>query len=474
VAERIYPVILSGGSGSRLWPLSRALYPKQLLPLAGERTMLQETVIRVADAARFGAPLIVCNDAHRFIVAEQLRAIAIDPTAIVLEPVARNTAPAVATAALMVMRENPAGLMMVLPSDHVITDRRAFLKTVGIGRRAAEAGALVTFGIAPTGPETGYGYVEQGEPWPAVKGAFRVARFVEKPDLKTAKRYLAQGTYAWNSGMFLFRAERFLEELARFEPDMIAACRAAVKQGKADLDFFRLDEAAFAEARSVSIDYAVMEKTDAAAVVPADMGWSDVGAWSALWQLGGKDEAGNVVIGDVVAEDAHGSYMRTDGPMIAALGVENLVVVATDDTVLVAPKDRVQDVRKITEQLARAGRPELESHSVVHRPWGSYQTVDGADGFQVKRIVVKPGARLSLQKHARRAEHWVIVRGTARVTRGKDVFDLKANESTYIPLGEVHRLENPGDEPLYLIEVQSGDYLGEDDIVRLEDTYGRK
>ena len=469
----ITPVILSGGSGTRLWPLSRTLYPKQLLALASERSMLQETAARVSDGARFAPPLVVCNDAHRFIVAEQLRAIGTSPGPILLEPQGRNTAPAIAAAAIVACETDPEAVILVLPSDHVIEKSDTFLTAVETAAKAAASGALVTFGITPSGPETGFGYIERGNAFDGVDGAFRVARFVEKPDRETAEGYLAAGTYAWNSGMFLFGAARYLAELERLEPEMVAACRAAVDTGQRDPDFVRLDGDEFGKARSVSIDYAVMEHTQDAAIVPADIGWNDVGAWSALWDIGDKDAAGNVTQGDVVAEATTGSYLRTDGPMIAAVGVEDMVVVATDDAVMVAPKARAQEVKRITDALKAAERPEMDAHSTVHRPWGTYQTVDAADGFQVKRIVVKPGAKLSLQKHARRAEHWIIVRGTGRITRDDEVFDLTVDEATYIPLGAVHRLENPGDEPLYLIEVQSGDYLGEDDIVRLEDTYGR-
>jgi len=470
----IHPVILSGGSGTRLWPLSRTLYPKQLLALAAERSMLQETAVRIADPERFAPPMVVCNEAHRFIIAEQLLEAGVVASTIVIEPEGRNTAPAAAAAAVILAREAADAIVMVLPSDHVIGDTAGFAAAVETAAKAAAAGALVAFGITPNAPETGYGYIERGAAWPGVDGAYRIARFVEKPDRESAEAFVEGGAHAWNSGMFVFRADRYLAELERHQPAIVTAARAAVEGGREDLDFFRLEATSFAASPSDSIDYAVMEKTKDAAVVPADIAWSDVGAWSALWELGGKDAAGNVTVGDVLAHDAAGSYLRSEGPMVAALGVEDLIVVATDDAVLVAARGRVQEVKALTERLAEAGRSEHESHTLVHRPWGSYQTVDAGERFQVKRIVVKPGRRLSLQKHAKRAEHWVVVSGTARVTRDKETFDLEPNQSTYIPVGTVHRLENPGTEPLHLIEVQSGDYLGEDDIVRLDDEYGRE
>jgi len=435
--------------------------------------MLQDTVARATDPARFASPLLLCGEAHRFIIAEQMQEDGVTPAAIVLEPAARNTAPAVAAGALLLARTDPAALMLVMPSDHVIGDSDAFRAAVDIAARTAKDGALATFGIAPSGPETGYGYIERGEPVDGTEGAYKVARFVEKPDTDAARAMLAQGGFSWNSGMFLFRADRYVAELRAFAPDIVEAVEDAVANGKEDQDFFRLNSEAYEAAPKDSIDYAVMEKTDNAVVVPADLGWSDVGAWSALWELGGKDADGNVIIGDVIAEDTAGSYLRSGDKLIAAVGVRDLVVVSTDDAVLVAPRERVQDVKLMTERLAGAGRSEHEHHSLVRRPWGSYQTIDAGEGFQVKHIVVKPGARLSLQKHAQRAEHWVVVAGQARVTINDDVFDLEANQSAYIPVGAVHRLENTGTEPMRLIEIQSGGYLGEDDIVRLEDQYGR-
>lgn len=467
----IHPVLLSGGAGTRLWPVSRALFPKQLMPLVGQESLLQETALRVADRSRFAAPSIVCNEEHRFIIAEQLRAVGVSPNAILLEPEGRNTAPAVAAAALAL--GDPDALLLVLPSDHVVRDRAAFLSAVESGTSAAAEGALVIFGVVPDKPETGYGYVRRGRPYEGARGAYRVRRFVEKPDHRRAARYAASGDYYWNAGMFLFAARDYLEELERLQPAMLAACRDAVAKSRKDLDFLRLDRAAFGAAPSISIDYAVMEHTQKAVVVPLDAGWSDVGAWSALWDLGAKDSEGNVVLGPVIAEDARDSYLRTDGRIVAALGVENLVVVATEDAVLVATRDRAQDIRSIVERMKREGRSETRYHPTVHRPWGTYKTVDAGERFLVKRITVKPYASLSLQRHRHRAEHWVVVSGTAEVTRGEETMRLEANESTYIPVGTVHRLANPMDEPLHLIEVQSGALLSEEDIERLEDRYGR-
>jgi mannose-1-phosphate guanylyltransferase/mannose-1-phosphate guanylyltransferase/mannose-6-phosphate isomerase len=469
---RIVPVILSGGAGTRLWPLSRELYPKQLLPLLSERSLLQETVRR-ASGHPFETPLIVCNDEHRFIIAEQLRQLDVAPQAIVLEPVPRNTAPAVAVAAEMLVARDPQALMMILPSDHAIPDHAAFRAVAETAARAARTGRLVTFGIAPTSPETGYGYVRRGAPLDGVPGAFTLDRFVEKPDLETARGFVAEGAWSWNSGMFLFPAALFLQELARFEPDMATNVRAAVGAARRDLEFVRLDKERFARAPAKSVDYAVMEKTKRAAVVPARLAWSDVGAWSALWEFGAKDPAGNVMIGDVIAEDTRNSYLRCERGLVATLGLDGAVVVATGDVVLVAAKDRVQDVKKIVERLKANGRSEALAHPTVYRPWGSYQSIDVGPTHQVKHIMVKPGQKISLQKHAKRAEHWVVVSGTARITRDDDTLVLRENMSVYIPIGCVHRIENPGPADLRLIEVQSGNYLGEDDIVRLEDSYGR-
>lgn len=469
---KLQPVLLSGGSGTRLWPLSREAYPKQFLPLAGDDTMLQATWQRVAAIAE-AAPIVVAGEDHRFLVAEQLRQIGAPTPAIVLEPLGRNTAPAIAAAALQALAGGEDPLLLVLPSDHVVRDGQAFRAAVRLAMPAAEAGALVTFGIVPDAPETGFGYIhaEAGEAGNG-DGVRKVLRFVEKPDSATAQSYLEAGGYYWNSGMFLLRASRYLDELQRFRPDIVAAVRASFDDAVRDGDFIRLDKAAFAACPSDSIDYAVMEKTDAACVLPVDIGWNDVGSWSALWEVSQQDADGNAHHGDVVSIDSRNSYAYARR-LVALVGVDDLVVVETDDAVLVARKDRVQQVKDVVAQLKAGQRSQAVLHREVHRPWGSYDSIDMADGFQVKRIKVKPGARLSLQSHERRAEHWVVVRGTARVTRDNDVFELFANQSTYIPIGAKHRLENPGSEMLELIEVQSGDYLGEDDIVRYEDVYGR-
>lgn len=472
MASTITPVTLSGGSGTRLWPLSRKALPKQLLALAGERTMIQETVLR-ARGEGFGTPLVISNQDHRFLIAEQLRAAGIADARIILEPVGRNTAPAAAVACMMAMEQDPDALVLLMPSDHVVQDRTAFLTAVATARKVAEAGALVTFGIRPWGPETGYGYIKAGTPMAGAEGAFAIDRFVEKPDLETAKAYLATGGYYWNSGMFLFRAADFLAELERLQPRILAACRDALAHAHRDLDFIRLGEPAFVACPSDSIDYAVMEHAIRAAVVPVEMGWNDVGSWQSLWEIAPLDDAGNAVQGDVLTDGTRNSYIRSEGPLVAAIGVEDLVVVATKDAVLVSRRDAVQNVKKMVENLEREGRDLHAQHSMVHRPWGTYESVDSGANFQVKHIMVKPGAALSLQMHNRRAEHWIVVEGTALVTCEDRKFLLKANESTFIPMGARHRLENPGTVPLRLIEVQSGTYLGEDDIVRFEDAYGR-
>jgi len=471
-APRLQPVLLSGGSGTRLWPLSREMYPKQFLPLVGDDTMLQATWKRVAPLAAL-PPIVVANESHRFLAAEQLRVLAVPDPAILLEPVGRNTAPAIAAAALQAIAAGEDPLLLVLPSDHVIADAEAFREAVAVASVAAEQGALVTFGIMPTIAETGFGYIQAEQPAHGVgDGVRKVLRFVEKPDAATAQAYLDAGGYYWNSGMFLFRASRYLEELARLRPDILAATRAAFDAATRDGDFIRLDADAFAACPADSIDYAVMERTDAAMVLPVDIGWNDVGSWSALWDVAARDDDGNAWRGDVIAVDSRNSYAHARR-LVALVGVDDLIVVETDDAVLVAHKDHVQQVKDVVAQLKSDQRSQAALHREVHRPWGSYDSVDVGDGFQVKRIKVKPGAQLSLQSHTRRAEHWVVVRGTARVTRNNEVFDLFANQSAYIPIGAKHRLENPGKQVLELIEVQSGDYLGEDDIVRYEDVYGR-
>ncbi len=473
-AVMIHPVILSGGSGTRLWPMSRTLYPKQILSLVGDHSLLQQAVLRIDGIPDFAAPLIVANEEHRFIIAEQLREIGLAPQKLLLEPMGRNTAPAACVSALSLIEEEPEALMLVMPSDHVIEDRGAFLTAVAHAAEAARSGRLVTFGIHPEKPETGFGYIERGAALSGAEGAFTVARFVEKPDAPTAERYVASGNFFWNSGIFLFPAALYLSELERLRPEMLTACREALAAARRDDDFVRLDKVAFAGCPSDSIDYAVMEHTERAAVVPVSMGWSDLGSWDALWELANKDIAGNALSGNVIAEDSTNCYLRSEAGLVAALGVENLVVVATDDAVMLAPRDRAQDVRRLVARLTAEKRAEAETLPRVHRPWGSYETLHHGHRVQVKHIVVKPGGKLSLQMHHHRAEHWVVVQGTARIRRGDEEVMLTEDQSTYIPLGTAHRLENPGKIPLHLIEVQSGAYLGEDDIVRFEDHYGRE
>ncbi|KOO83810.1 mannose-1-phosphate guanylyltransferase/mannose-6-phosphate isomerase [Stenotrophomonas maltophilia] len=463
----IQPVILSGGSGTRLWPLSREAYPKQFLPLAGELTMLQATWKRVAPIAARG-PLVIANEEHRFVAAEQLQQVGAEPAAIILEPVGRNTAPAIAVAALEATRDGGDALLLVLPSDHVITNEAAFRSAVQAAAGAAEAGKLVTFGIVPTGPETGYGYIKAAEG----RGLRAVERFVEKPDLQTASGYVSSGQYYWNSGMFLFKASRYLQELERFHPAMLAGSRQAWQQARRDADFTRLDKDAFTAVASDSIDYAVMEKTADAVVIPLDAGWNDVGSWTALRDVSQQDGDGNAHQGDVIAIDCRNTYAYAQR-LVALVGLDDMVVVETDDAVLVGKADRMQEVKTVVAQLKAEGRSEATWHRKVYRPWGAYDSIDNGERFQVKRITVKPGGTLSLQMHHHRAEHWIVVSGTAEVTRGNEVILLSENQSTYIPLGVTHRLRNPGKLPLELIEVQSGSYLGEDDIVRFEDTYGR-
>ncbi len=465
----VLPVILTGGSGTRLWPLSRARYAKQYLALDGENTLLQDTILRLSGLSHL-PPLLVCNEDSRFLAAEQIRQIGLEGAAVLLEPAGRNTAPAIALAALESTANGADPVLLVMPADHKITDHTAFITAVETGETLANAGRLVTFGITPTHPETGYGYIQCGAPENA---AFKVKAFVEKPNAATAQAYLSAGGYYWNSGIFMFRARRYLQELKKFRPDILAACTEAFAGRQADLDFLRFNAPAFTACPDVSIDYAVMEHTNASVVVPLDAGWSDIGSWAALWETSPKDAQGNCEVGDVLSLEGFGNYINAGSRLIAAIGCENMVIVETKDAVFVAPKHRVQDVKKLVSELKANGRSEVNYHRDVYRPWGRYDSVDIGERHQVKRITVNPGAKLSVQKHYHRAEHWVIVRGTALVLRGTETTLLSENQSTYIPLGEVHALENPGKVPLELIEVQSGSYLGEDDIVRFEDRYGR-
>ena len=470
----LVPVILCGGTGTRLWPLSRASYPKQYWPLAGQGddTLLQQTQLRLEGLPELAPPLLICNEDHRFIVAEQLRQIGVEPAGILLEPLGRNTAPAVAIAALQATASGADPLLLILAADHVINSPERFRTTVAAGIPAAEAGRLVTFGIVPTAPETGYGYIEAAQPLdPAAP--VPIARFVEKPDLATAEAFLATGRFTWNSGMFLFRASAILSELERLAPEVVSACRAALDQDSPDLEFLRLEREAFANCPNVALDVAVMEKTDRGAVLPLDADWSDVGSWGALWETGEQDAAGNVLRGRVISENSRNCYLRSEHRLVVGLGVEDLVVVETDDVVLVAHRDRAQEVKAIVGRLEREGAPESKAHRRIYRPWGHYDGVVEGDRWQVKKIEVKPGASLSLQMHHHRAEHWVVVKGTALVEKNGVEELVGENQSTYIPLGSRHRLRNPGKIPVELIEVQSGPYLGEDDIVRFEDRYGR-
>lgn len=466
----ITPVIMAGGTGSRLWPLSRKLFPKQFLKVATENTMIQETVLRLSglDTAQ---PLTICNEEHRFIVAEQLREIN-ELGTIILEPVGRNTAPAIALAALTELNKGNDPVLLVLAADHVIENTDEFQRVVTNSAQLAEAGKLVTFGIVPTHAETGYGYIRQGN---AIAGSsgFDVAEFVEKPDLDTANSYLVSGDYLWNSGMFMFKASRYIEELTKFNPDIIDVCKKALAHTSTDLDFVRVDETEFTQCPDDSIDYAVMEKTVSAVVVPLDAAWNDIGSFSAIWDLKDKDENGNVHQGDVLSHDSTNNLVIAEQKLVATVGLDNIIVVETKDSILVANKGNVQDVKKIVEQLKSLGRTEADIHRQVYRPWGHYDSIDFGKRDQVKRITVKPGEKLSIQMHHHRAEHWIVVSGTAKVTNGDKTLLLTENQSTYIPVGVIHALENPGVLPLELIEVQSGSYLGEDDIVRFEDRYGR-
>jgi mannose-1-phosphate guanylyltransferase / mannose-6-phosphate isomerase len=468
---KVIPVILSGGAGTRLWPLSREMYPKQLLSLTGKQTMLQDTAMRLAAIGGAIAPIVVCNEAHRFTVAEQIRALDMQASAILLEPSGRNTAPAVALAALKALKIDPDATLVVAPADHVIRDARKFQQAAEVAVALAQHDKLITFGIVAHAPETGYGYIRRGQ---GAGPAYPVAEFIEKPPLDVAQQYVATGDYYWNSGMFVFKASRYLSELSSLAPDILAACTAAFQAAQTDLDFVRIDKAEFIKCRSESIDYAVMEKTKDALVLPLDVGWSDVGSWSSLFDVLPADEEGNVLQGDVMIHDTHDCYVHSTSRLVAAVGMEDHIIVETKDAILVAPKDRVQDVKDLVAKIKKSGRSESALHREVFRPWGSYDSIDSGERFQVKRLSVKPGGVLSLQMHHHRAEHWIVVQGAARITRNDETFLLAENESTFIPVGATHRIENPGKVPLHIIEVQSGSYLGEDDIVRFEDNYGRK
>jgi len=469
----LHPVILSGGIGSRLWPLSREHYPKQLLALVGEQTMLQSTITRLENIPNLAPPIIVCNEDHRFLVAEQLRCINVKPCAILLEPVGRNTAPAIALAALAALENDPDAVLLALPADHLIQKVDVFQEVIKQAFSISNQELLITFGIVPTKPETGYGYIKAGEQ--IHQQIQKVEEFVEKPNLETAIKYLESGNYFWNSGMFLFKAQSYLDELKQFEPQIFEICSRAFDKLSLDLnsDFVRVDEELFKQCISKSIDFAVMEKTTKAAIIPLDAGWSDIGAWSALWEVSKQDNNGNILQGDIFTENVNNCYLRSEYRLLATLGVENLIVVETADAVLVAHKDYAQNVKNVVEHLKKTKRREANLHRKVIRPWGSYESIDNEPRFQVKRITVNVGASLSLQMHHHRSEHWIIVKGTAKIIKGDEEFLLTENQSTYIPLGVKHRLENPGKIPLEIIEIQSGSYLGEDDIVRFEDHYGR-
>jgi len=479
--DPIIPVILAGGSGTRLWPLSRDLFPKQLIGLTSDQTMLQNTVHRLSGLENLNNPIVICNEQNRFMTAEQLRAIDVSPEAIILEPMGRNTAPAVAVAVLKALSVHPDAVLVVLPADHYIAHTNKFHECLEAGIPYALEDFLVTFGIIPATPETGYGYIKKGAPLENRTGsgnvpalaAFAIERFVEKPTLKVAKEYVASGDYCWNSGMFMFKAATVLNELKRYVPDMVAACEKAMETGREDLDFFRLNPDAFAACPSDSIDYAVMEKTDRGAMIPMDAGWNDLGSWEALWQVGGKDSHDNVIKGDVLIHDVKNSYLHSTGRLISAVGLEDHIVVETADAILISPRNRVQDVKRLVNHLKEHDRIESKAHRKMYRPWGASESIHSSDRFEVKRLTVKSGARISLQKHFNRAEHWIVVKGTALVARGDTEFLLKEDESTYIPAGTIHRLENPGRIDLELIEIRTGSYLGENDIERFDDDYGR-
>ncbi len=472
----VVPVILAGGAGTRLWPFSRELHPKQVIRLAGPETMIQATLGRLEGLAELAPPIVICNENNRFMIAEQLREKGIAPGAIVLEPMGKNTAPAVAVAALKALQGDSDPLLLVLPADHHIGRPDQLHRVVTAGQALATAGRLVTFGIVPTAPETGYGYIKQGESLVTADAdipAYRIEAFVEKPDRATAKAYLASGEYLWNSGMFLFRSSTLLDEMQRLVPEMVSACKKALDAGREDLDFFRLDRAAFSKCPADSIDYAVMEKTASGAMLPLDAQWNDLGSWEALWDVGAKDEAGNVVRGDALLHDVTGSVVHAGHRLVTAVGIDRHIVVETADAVFVCPRDRAQDVKHLVTALKAQQRPETERHRKVFRPWGSVDSIIDSERFQVKRLMVRPEARISLQQHAHRAEHWIVVRGTALIQRGDEAFVIGEDASTYIPVGTPHRLANPEKTPLEIIEVRTGNYIGEDDITRFEDDYGR-
>jgi mannose-1-phosphate guanylyltransferase/mannose-6-phosphate isomerase len=471
-AAPVVPVILSGGSGTRLWPVSRESFPKQFWPLVSDRSMIEETARRAVGPG-FAAPIVVCNQDHRFLVAEQMRQAGVVGARILLEPVGRNSAPAVAAAALLAAEDDPESVLWMMAADAAITDLTKLHALLAEAVVAARAGRIVLFGMRPTGPETGYGYIEVGEAMPGLPGVHAVARFEEKPDAPTAAKLVATGRHLWNSGMFVFTARTMLDELARHAPEVLGAVRQAFAERRIDLDFIRLGAAAFAACPSISLDYAVAERTDRAAVVPADLGWSDVGSWGALWDLGAKDAAGNVAVGDVLLEGARDCYVRSDGIVTAVVGLEDAVVVVTEDAVLAMHRDRAQDVKRVVDRLRAAGRHEAVAHNRAYRPWGFHETLIAAERFRVERVVVQPGEKMSLQKHFHRAEHWTVVQGSALITRDGATMLVRENESVDLPIGSVHRVENPGKIPLTLIEVQTGSYLGGDDVVRLEDSYGR-
>ncbi|OGB22794.1 MAG: mannose-1-phosphate guanylyltransferase/mannose-6-phosphate isomerase [Burkholderiales bacterium RIFCSPLOWO2_02_FULL_57_36] len=467
----LIPVILCGGSGTRLWPLSRETYPKQFLRLLGKESLLQQTVRRLSGIEEVGAPLLVCNESSRFVAAEQMREIGIDDAQILLEPMRRNTAPAIASAALYALSKNEDPLLLVLPSDHVIKDHDTFCTAIHFAREAASAGDLVTFGIKPTGPETGYGYIRAEST--ETKVAQPVLEFVEKPNRATAEQYVKSGNYYWNSGMFLFRASRYIEELSRHEPKIVEACRSAVALAKKDFDFVRLDTQSYAASPDKAIDYAVMERTDRASMIPLSANWSDIGSWASVWEVADKDADNNAIRGDIQVQDCEDCLIHGTTRLVAAVGLKNIAIIETADAVLVMDAEYAQDTKKLVAGLLDTQRTEATQHREIFRPWGSYDSIGNGQRFQVKRITVKQGAKLSLQMHHHRAEHWVVVCGTAKITNGDKEYLLTENQSTYIPVGVVHSLENPGKVPLELIEIQSGGYLGEDDIVRLQDRYGR-